>query len=58
MKVYDINLRAIITDIFEKNSNAVPYNTIFNIILSLKDMQNEIGKCEVVLKIYKSSPLV
>ena len=56
-RAYDNNFRAIISDIFEKNSNAVLSDTIFNIINSLKDMQNEIGKCEGVLKIYKSSPL-
>ncbi len=56
-RAYDNNFRAIISNIFEKNSNAVLSETIFNIINSLKDMQNEIGKCEGVLKIKKSSPL-
>jgi hypothetical protein len=57
IRAYDNNFRAIISDIFAKNSNAVLSDTIFNIINSLKDMQNEIGKCEGVLKIQKSSPL-
>ena len=57
IRVYDSNFKSIITDIFTQNSNAVLSGTIFNIINSLKDMQNEIGKCEGILKIQKSSPL-
>ena len=57
IRVYDSQFKSIIVDIFSKNSNAVLTETIFNIINSLKDMQNEIGKCEGILKIKKSSPL-
>jgi len=57
IRVYDSNFKSIIADIFAQNSNAVLSGTIFNIINSLKDMQNEIGKCEGILKIRKSSPL-
>ena len=57
IRVYDNQFISIIINIFTKNSNAVLSETIFNIINSLKDMQNEIGKCEGVLKIKKSSPL-
>ena len=57
IRVYDNKFMSIIIDIFSKNSNAVLSETIFNIINSLKDMQNEIGKCEGVLKIKKISPL-
>ena len=57
IRVYDNKFMSIIIDIFSKNSNAVLCETIFNIINSLKDMQNEIGKCEGVLKIKKISPL-
>ena len=57
IRVYDSNFKSIIADIFAHNSNAVLSETIFNIINSLKDMQNEIGKCEGILKIQKSSPL-
>ena len=57
IRVYDNKFMSIIINIFSKNSNAVLSETIFNIINSLKDMQNEIGKCEGVLKIKKSSPL-
>ena len=47
----------IIINIFETNSNTVLSSHIFNMINSLKDMQNEIGKCEGILKIKKISPL-
>ena len=57
IRVYDSRFKDIIIDIFDKNSNAVISPTIFNIINSLKDMQNEIGKCEGILKIKKISPL-
>ena len=57
IRVYDNKFISIIINIFSQNSNAVLSETIFNIINSLKDMQNEIGKCEGVLKIKKSSPL-
>ena len=57
IRVYDSNFKSIIAEIFAHNSNAVLSETIFNIINSLKDMQNEIGKCEGILKIQKSSPL-
>jgi len=57
IRVYDKRFQDIIIDFFVKYSNAVISSTIFNIINSLKDMQNEIGKCEGVLKIKKSSPL-
>ena len=57
IRVYDNKFKAIINNIFSNNSNAVLSETIFNIINSLKDMQNEVGKCEGVLKIKKSSPL-
>ena len=57
IRPYDDGFKAIITDIFSKNSNAILSDTLFNIINSLKDMQNEIGKCEGILKIQKSSPL-
>ena len=56
-RVYDNQFKSIIIDIFAKNSNAILEDTIFNIINSLKDLQNEIGKCEGVLKIKKTSPL-
>ena len=54
IRVYDKRFQDIIIDFFVKYSNAVISSTIFNIINSLKDMQNEIGKCEGVLKIKKS----
>ena len=57
IRVYDNKFKAIINNIFTNNSNAVLSETIFNIINSLKDMQNEVGKCEGVLKIKKSSQL-
>ena len=57
IRVYDSRFKEIIIDIFEKNSNAVISPTIFNIINSLRDMKNEIGKCEGILKIKKISPL-
>ena len=57
IRVYDSRFKDIIVDIFDKNSNAIISPTIFNIINSLKDMQNEIGKCERILKIRKISPL-
>ena len=56
-RVYHDQFKSIIMDIFAKHSNAILEDTIFNIINSLKDLQNEIGKCEGVLKIKKSSPL-
>ena len=57
IRVYDSRFKDIIINIFDKNSNAVISPTIFNIINSLQDMQNEIGKCEGILKIKKISPL-
>ena len=57
IRVYDSRFKEIIINIFDKNSNAVISPTIFNIINSLQDMQNEIGKCEGILKIKKISPL-
>ena len=57
IRVYDSRFKDIIIDIFDKNSNTIISPTIFNIINSLKDMQNEIGKCEGILKIKKNSPL-
>ena len=57
IRVYDSRFKDIIIDIFDKNSNAIISQTIFSIINSLKDMQNEIGKCEGILKIKKVSPL-
>ena len=57
IRVYDSRFKEIIIENFDRNSNAVISPTIFNIINSLKDMQNEIGKCEGILKIKKISPL-
>ena len=57
IRVYDKRFQDIIIDFFDKYTNAVISSTIFNIINSLKDMQNEIGKCEGILKIKKTSPL-
>ena len=57
IRVYDKRFQDIIIDFFVKYTNAVISSTIFNIINSLKDMQNEIGKCEGILKIKKTSPL-
>ena len=57
IRVYDSRFKDIIINIFEQNSNAFISPTIFNLINSLQDMQNEIGKCEGILKIKKISPL-
>ena len=57
IRVFDHRFMDIIINIFETNSNTVLSSHIFNMINSLKDMQNEIGKCEGILKIKKISPL-
>ena len=57
IRVYDQKDREFIIEVFEKNTNAVLSDTIFNVTNSLKDMQNEIGKCGGILKIKKSSNL-
>jgi len=57
IRVFDHRFMDIIINIFETNSNTVLSSHIFNMINSLKDMQNEIGKCEGILKIKKTSPL-